>query len=105
MIKFDLTTEEGMKKAMTDSCIAFPIPYLMFKMGKAILSRNAVSTQKQKEVVEALIEQGKRDGVDEMEITMGNYTGVKSRISTNDKYSVDILVGADDKMTLRVKYK
>ncbi len=83
----------------------FPIPSLMFKMGKAILSRNAASAQNQKKVAEDLIKAGYRNRVDEMEITMGNSTGVKFRIPTDDKCSVDILVGADDIMTLRVKYK
>lgn len=55
-------------------------------------------------MAEALIEKGYRDGVDEMEVTVDNSTGVKINIPT-DKCSVDTLVGTKDKMTLRIKYK
>ncbi len=105
MVKFDLTTEEGMKKAMKNSLDSlFPIPSLMFKIGKAILSRNAVSAHNQKQVAEALIEKGYQNGVEEMVITMDNTTGVKIRIPT-EKCDVETSVGGNDKMTLRVKYK
>lgn len=100
MKKFDLTTEMGMKVIRNN----FPIPYLMYKIGNSILSRNTESVQKQKEMVEALIEKGYREGVDEMEITVDNTTGIKINIPT-DKCQVDTSVGANDKLTLRVKYK
>lgn len=100
MKKFDLTTEAGLNLVRS----YFPLPYLIFKIGNAILSRNSESVRKQKEMAEALIEKGYRDGVDEMEITVDNSTGVKINIPT-DKCSVDTLVGTNDKMTLRIKYK
>lgn len=100
MKKFDLTTEEGLKILRS----YLPVPYLVFKFGKAILSRNSECVQRQKEMVEALIEKGRRDGVDEMEITVDNSTGVKINIPT-DKCQVDTLVGAHDKVILRIKYK
>ena len=100
MKKYDLTTEAG--RSFME--ILFPGPSLVYKIGKAILARNSESTRRQKEMAEALIEKGYRDGVDEMEITVNNSTGVKINIPT-DKCSVDTLVGTNDKMTLRIKYK
>lgn len=101
MKKFDLTTEEGLSSILRTAC---PLPYLLVKGGKEILSRNSNSVQKQKEMAEALIEKGYRSGVDEMEIIVDNSTGVKINIPT-DKCSVDTSIGANDKMTLRIKYK
>lgn len=101
--KFDLTTEKGLKTA-SDIAAVFPMVSLASKIGKAILSRNTESVQNQRAVAEALIEKGYRNGVDEMEITMDNTTGAKISIPM-DKCSVETMLGADDKLTLRVKFK
>ena len=50
------------------------------------------------------IEQGKTQGVDNMQIKINNIKGVKLNIP-KDKVQVDTIMGKDNSITLNVKYK
>ncbi len=97
--KYDLT-----KKEVLD------VVYLMFpiiKIGKDLIDsifNNTETISKQQEAAEALIKRGKEEGVDEMEITLDNHKGFKLNVPI-EGVKIDTLIGSNDKMTLKVKYK
>jgi len=97
--KYDLT-----KKEVLD------VVYLMFpiiKIGKDLIDsifNNTETISKQQEAAEALIKRGKEEGVDEMEITLDNNKGFKLNVPI-EGVKIDTLIGSNDKMTLKVKYK
>lgn len=79
----------------------------IIKVGKSLIDsffNNTESISKQQEAAEALIKRGKEEGVDEMEITLDNHKGFKLNVPI-EGVKIDTLIGSNDKMTLKVKYK
>lgn len=99
--KFDLTTEKGLKYAML--VLAPTIP-LFYKLAKLLLSERKETQLRQAKMAADLIKQGKESGVDEMEITMNNIKGLKINVPI-DEMKIDTVIGADDTITMKVKYK
>jgi len=96
--KYDLT-----KKNVLDYVLQLnPILFVAKKAFDSIFDSN--TTTKQIEAAKTLIEQGKKDGVDEMEITIDNTKGFKLNVPT-DGVKIDACLGSNDKMTHKVKYK
>ena len=67
-----------------------------------IFSTNSV--EKEKELVAALIKEGKDKGVDEMEIDVNNRRGFDFNIPI-EGIDIKTMVGANEKMRIKVKYK
>ena len=79
---------------------------LMIAFGKLALEKvfSTESLKLQKATSEALINCGKENGVDEMEITLKNRKGFALNIPL-DNIKIDTIVGADDNLHIKVKYK
>lgn len=103
---FDLTTNKGIQK------ISELISPLTTGNPTLFLAKYAIekftdltkSWETQRDVIKELINQGKKDGVDEMEITIQNSRGLKLNIPTEEA-KIDTVIGSDEKMHIRVKYK
>jgi hypothetical protein len=115
MEKYDLTNKKELvkvaKKLMSgpfaNNLIAgnHAIPNI-WELGKMVLDKLFPSEMQelQKDTAEQLIKRGKEEGVDEMEITIKNSRGFKLNIP-DDGLKIDTLIGADEKMHIKVKYK
>ena len=106
MKKFDLTTIKGAKLAKGyanylkhSTPLGLGISFL-----EKLLARNENIEKNQKEFATALIRKGKEEGVDEMEITVNNFSGGKLDIPIED-VNINCALGAEDKMIVKVKYK
>ena len=106
MKKFDLTTIKGSKlaKAYAESIRFSPIG-LVYSIGEKIFTRNERVERLQREMASELISKGGKEGVDEMEITVDNHTGLKFNAPVDEGIDVNCEIGAGDKMTIKVKYK
>ena len=94
---YDLTTKSGIDKAlMVLEGLNNPLG-MALKFLKDLLSSN--DPEKQAEVVKELIESGKKQGVDEMEITLENRKGFKLDIPLED-VKINSSLGSDGKIHL-----
>ena len=98
--KYDLTNKKELKE--TIKLIAIPWYATAKYVVDKVFSSDTAKTQK--EIAEKLIEKGKEQGVDEMEITLDNTRGFKMNIPVDD-VDVNTMVGADEKLHIKVKYR
>lgn len=100
--KYDLTNREELRSVIEYLSVSSPL----FSVGKyffdKIFSKDTIKAQQ--EAAESLIKKGKENGVDEMEITVDNTRGFKLNVPMDD-VKIDTVVGADEKMVIKVKYK
>ena len=101
--KFDLTNKKELRAVITDYVI---ITNPMLAVGKFVFEKlfSNDTIKAQQEATESLIKKGKDNGVDEMEIIVNNTRGFKLNIPVDD-VKIDTVVGADEKMIIKVKYK
>ena len=103
-MNFDLTTKKGQKEAsqyLVPGLLGIILPLGIVAWS---ISKNKKSDSRQGELAERLIKTGKENGVDNLEITVDKKVG--SSFETNIKgVSINSMLGSDDKMTLKVKYK
>lgn len=83
--------------------IAFPHLAIPYKIAKWIFDSD--SAKKQGEIAKKLIEAGKQNGVDEMEIKLDNTKGFHFDAPIDENCKIDTVIGADEKVTIKVKYK
>jgi hypothetical protein len=116
MEKYDLTDKKELIKVtkyimsgpFANALIAVnPLVPVILKFGGMILDKiySTETLKLQKDTAESLIKRGKENGVDEMEITVKNSRGFKLNVPIDDGIKIDTLIGADDKMHIKVKYK
>ncbi len=79
-----------------------PYAYLAKKGLEYIFNSNTAT--KQAEAAKSLIIQGKQAGVDEMEIKLNNSKGFKLDVPLEEA-QIDTIIGSNETMTLKVKYK
>ena len=105
METFDLTTKDGMEiaKKYVLSYFGLTPVGMLFKIGKMIFDSDSV--KKQGKTVEDLIKVGKEKGVDEMEITLDNKNGFHFDAPIDEGIKIDTVLGSDEKVRIRVKYK
>lgn len=60
---------------------------------------------KQGEIAKKLIEAGKETDVDEMEIILDNTKGFHFDAPIDEKCKIDTVIGSDEKVVIKVKYK
>ena len=102
---FDLTTKDGMeiaKKYVLNYFELTPVG-MLYKIGKMIFDSDSV--KKQGTTVEDLIKVGKEKGVDEMEIILDNKKGFHFDAPIDEGIKIDTVLGSDEKVRIRVKYK
>ena len=101
--KFDLTNKKELRAVITDYVI---VSNPMLAVGKYVFKKlfSNDTIKAQQEAAESLIKKGKDNGVDEMEITVDNTRGFKLNVPIDD-VKIDTMVGADEKMHIKVKYK
>lgn len=116
MENYDLTNKDELIK-VTKDLMSGPFAYALLavnplvpvivKFGGLILDKiySTETLKLQKDTAESLIIRGKEDGVDEMEITVKNIRGFKLDIPIGEDINIDTVVGADEKMHIKVKYK
>ena len=116
MEKYDLTNKKELVNVIKDlmgSSFAAPliavnplIPVVV-KFGSMIIEKifSSEILKLQKDTAEQLIKRGKEEGVDEMEITVKNSRGFKLNMPIDENLKIDTLIGADEKMHIKVKYK
>ena len=116
MEKYDLTNKKELIKVTKDimsgpfanALIAVnPLVPVILKFGGMILDKiySTETLKLQKDTAEQLIKRGKENGVDEMEITVKNSRGFKLNVPIDDGIKIDTMIGADEKMHIKVKYK
>lgn len=105
METFDLTTKDGMEIAKKYVLSYFELTTvgMLYKLGKIIFDSDRV--KKQGKTVEDLIKVGKEKGVDEMEITLDNKNGFHFDAPIDEGIKIDTVLGSDEKVRIRVKYK
>lgn len=105
METFDLTTKDGMEiaKKYVLSYFGLTPVGMLYKLGKIIFDSDRV--KKQGKTVEDLIKVGKEKGVDEMEITLDNKNGFHFDAPIDEGIKIDTVLGSDEKVRIRVKYK
>ena len=102
---FDLTTKDGMeiaKKYVLNYFELTPVG-MLYKIGKMIFDSDSV--KKQGKTVEDLIKAGKEKGGDEMEIILDNKKGFHFDAPIDEGIKIDTVLGSDEKVRIRVKYK
>ena len=102
---FDLTTKDGMeiaKKYVLNYFELTPVG-MLYKIGKMIFDSDSV--KKQGKTVEDLIKAGKEKGVDEMEIILDNKKGFHFDAPIDEGVKIETVLGSDEKVRIRVKYK
>lgn len=102
---FDLTTKDGMeiaKKYVLNYFELTPVG-MLYNIGKMIFDSDSV--KKQGKTVEDLIKAGKEKGVDEMEIILDNKKGFHFDAPIDEGIKIDTVLGSDEKVRIRVKYK
>lgn len=116
MEKYDLTNKNELIKVTKDimsgpfanALLAVnPLIPVIMEFGKMVLDKiySTETLKLQKDTAEALIKRGKENGVDEMEITVTNNRGIKLNVPIDDGIKIDTMIGADEKMHIKVKYK
>lgn len=95
--KWDLTTDQGVLKAIV--LLGTPIPSILAFLRDFFNT----DTSKQAEMVERLIRQGKKDGVDEMEIKLKKFAGISLNIP--EDVNIELKAGKDEETIIKVKYK
>ena len=116
MEKYDLTnkselvkvTKELMSGPFAKTLLATnPMIPVITEFGKIVLDKmfSTETLKLQKETAEQLIKRGKEEGVDEMEITVKNSRGFKLNMPIDESVKIDTMIGADEKMHIKVKYK
>lgn len=106
MERFDLTKKSEVEKAIDfckDLCVPIPQFAIPYKIAKWIFDSD--SAKKQGEIVKKLIEAGKANGVDEMEIKLDNKKGLHIDAPIDENCKIDTVIGSDEKVTIKVKYK
>lgn len=103
MKKFDLTTKEGVSEVFSSGLICINP---MFALGKYFIDKFFIASEdKQRELAEKIIIEGKKQGVDELEIKVKNFRGASFNLPVDDSVKIESRFGADNKMTIKVKYK
>lgn len=107
MERFDLTKKSEAENAIAFckdfGMIAFPHLAIPYKIAKWIFDSD--SAKKQEEIAKKLIEAGKQNGVDEMEITLDNTKEFHFDAPIDEKCKIDTVIGSDEKVVIKVKYK
>jgi hypothetical protein len=105
---FDLTTRNEMQKFLMEhgDLVAPPdfLGKLVLKLFATFMGSKAAAKQ-QSLAAEQLIQKGKENGVDEMEIIVNNNKGFHFESPTEEGVKIDITIGKDGKMHIKVKYK
>jgi len=101
--RFDLTTQAGLNAAMRvlEGRPDLAMLEYGYRLVKDFFSSN--DAEKQAEAARVLIEEGKKQGVDEMEIVLNNTKGFKLNIPLEGG-KIDTLLGNDGKIHLKVKF-
>jgi len=104
MKKFDLTTSEGLKKAMDNPFLPIFFPQIwLVKKTFALFSNTDTISEQRKTAIE-LIKSGKEKGVDELEIVLSQKAGLNIE-SDFEGIPIKAQIGKNGDMTLKVKYK
>ncbi|PPA03467.1 hypothetical protein C4E44_14065 [Pseudomonas sp. MWU12-2312b] len=102
---FDLTTREGMKKALDGIQDKLGFMPLLWAVGKIIDSTSPASAvTKQADAASEIIREGKRSGVDSMTIVMDEQAGAHFKAPI-DGVEISASLGSKGKVTIDVKYK
>ena len=104
---YDLTTQQGMKKAIADikntplGQLFFPYLWAAEKVLNFVESGKAV--ERQSKAAEALIKAGKESGVKKMKITMDEQAGLHYQVPIEGA-SISASLGSKGKVTIDVEY-
>ena len=108
---YDLTKPNVLKSVLNSILPQSPTDSIFLLNSQMYLAKKALeyilksdTTTQQTEAARSLIIQGKEANVDEMEIKIENTKGFKLDIPIED-VKVDTIIGADEKMSIKVKYK
>lgn len=108
MNKYDLTTQSGLqlaKGAIMDGFMNYnPLIGLAYKAIIKLIDSGKDSIEVQRKTAEALIKQGKDSGADEIEIKLKTTNGFKLKVPLKE-CNIDTMLGNDNEMTIKVKYK
>lgn len=86
----------------TESAPLFLAGELIQKLVKSIFDSDSV--KKQGEVLDKLIEKGKKSGVKEMNIKIKNKKGINFNMPIEDGVKIETLLGSDETMNIHVTF-
>lgn len=98
---YDLTDKNTLSNTI-EILTANPLVAVGMDLIKKLFSTDTIKAQQV--TAEKLIEQGKDSGVDEMEIVVDNTRGFKLNVPIEKDVKIDTVIGADEKMHIKVKY-
>lgn len=102
-MKFDLTTKEGLNDVLKRNFINVnPIFMLVMYVSEKLFIE---SEDKQREMAKEIIAEGKKQGVDELEIKVKNFRGGKLNFPVDKDIKIETHLGQENKMIIKVKYK
>ncbi|MDE6338333.1 MAG: hypothetical protein K2K97_00920 [Muribaculaceae bacterium] len=105
MEKFDLTTKDGIiKVAKFLNGGRFLEFFPLVNLAKILIERIFTKPEETGKVVQDIIEKGKKEGVDEMEIKIKDGSGVNLKVPV-DGAEIKLGIGKDNETIIRVKYK
>lgn len=103
MKKFDLTTKEGLNEIVKSNFICINP---LFALGKYVIDKIFIESEdKQRELAEKIIIEGKKQGVDELEIKVKNFRGSEFNLPVDESVKIGLRLGANNEMIIKVKYK
>lgn len=103
MKKFDLTTKEGLNEIVKSNFICINP---LFALGKYVIDKIFIESEdKQRELAEKIIVEGKRQGVDELEIKVKNFSGASFNLPLEDSVKIESHIGINNEIVIKVKYK
>jgi len=106
-MKFDLTTEEGIKSLRKSELIRYmpQLDLMLFIAEKAFsVFSNTDTIKEQRQTAVDIIKAGKENNVDEVEITLDQRAGIDLQ-SDLAEFPLRAKIGKDGKMNIKVKYK
>ena len=98
---YDLTDKKTLSNTI-EILTANPVFAVGMELINKLFSTDTIKAQQA--TAEKLIEQGKDSGVDEMEIVVDNTRGFKLNLPIDKDIKIDTIIGADEKMHIKVKY-
>lgn len=107
MEKFDFTSKQGLQKIVDVVSSSPAINNPTFMLAKYVIDKITDLTKSwevQRDTIERLIQKGRENGTDEMEIVINNKRGFKFNAPIEGT-KIDTLIGADEKIHIKIKYK
>lgn len=100
---YDLTDKKTLSKTIDNLVATHPLLNIGKTLIDKVFSKDTIEVQNI--TAKELIEEGRRNGVDEMEIIIDNSRGMKFDVPLEEGERINTMVGADEKLHIKIKFK